>query len=70
VPRRKLGYYALPLLWRDRIVGWGNLSVKDDTLQSTFGYIGAHAPRGRAFRLALEQELDRFGRFLSRTPEP
>ena len=26
-PKRKLGYYALPLLWRDRVIGWGNLSV-------------------------------------------
>ena len=26
--KRKLGYYAMPLLWRDRVIGWGNLSVK------------------------------------------
>jgi uncharacterized protein len=31
-PKRKLGYYALPLLWRDRVVGWGNLSVVDGRL--------------------------------------
>src|SRR5665213_3375461 len=24
-PKRRLGYYALPLLWRDRVIGWGNL---------------------------------------------
>ena len=29
VAKRKLGYYALPLLWRDRVIGWGNLAVKD-----------------------------------------
>ena len=29
VPKRKLGYYALPLLWRDRVIGWANVSVKD-----------------------------------------
>ena len=28
VSQRKLGYLALPLLWRDRVVGWGNVSVK------------------------------------------
>src|SRR5256885_12596249 len=28
-PKRKLGYYAMPLLWRDRVIGWGNLSVQD-----------------------------------------
>ena len=24
-PKRKLGYYALPLLWHERVIGWGNL---------------------------------------------
>ena len=32
-PKRKLGYYALPLLWRDRVIGWANLSVKDGELR-------------------------------------
>ena len=27
--KRQLGYYALPLLWRDRVIGWGNISVKE-----------------------------------------
>ena len=35
-PKRKLGYYALPLLGRDRVIGWGNLSVKIDKLKSEF----------------------------------
>ena len=26
-PQRTRGYYALPLLWRDEVVGWGNLNV-------------------------------------------
>ena len=64
VSKRKLGYYALPLLWRDRVVGWGNLSVKDGTLQSAFGYIGARPPRERGFRPALEEELHRLAAFL------
>src|SRR6187402_1521286 len=29
VGKRKLGYYALPLLWRDRVIGWGNLSMQN-----------------------------------------
>src|SRR6266496_2815380 len=33
-PKRKLGYYAMPLLWRDRVIGWGNLSVKNGKLRS------------------------------------
>ncbi|MEO8526842.1 MAG: crosslink repair DNA glycosylase YcaQ family protein [Caldimonas sp.] len=31
-PKRTLGYYALPLLWGDRVVGWGNASVRDGRL--------------------------------------
>jgi len=36
-PKRKLGYYALPLLWRDRVVGWANVSARDGEMKATFG---------------------------------
>jgi uncharacterized protein YcaQ len=61
--KRMLGYYALPLLWRDRVIGWGNVSVKNATLQADLGYVGSQ-PRDRAFRRALEEELDRVRIFL------
>ena len=61
--RRKLGYYALPLLWRDRVIGWGNCSVEAGRLQSRIGYIGS-PPRGSGFRRSLEAELDRLRSFL------
>jgi len=61
--KRKLGYYALPLLWRDRVIGWGNVSVKAGTLHATFGYV-ASRPRERTFRQALDEELDRLRVFL------
>jgi uncharacterized protein YcaQ len=64
VPKRKLGYYALPLLWRDRVIGWGNVSVKDGRLQAEFGYVTSQPPRERAFRRALEEELARMRIFL------
>jgi uncharacterized protein YcaQ len=63
-PRRKLGYYALPLLWRDRVVGWGNLSVENGELRSRFGYVESHPPRDRAFKRELEAELERMRAFL------
>jgi uncharacterized protein len=65
VPKRKLGYYALPLLWRDRVIGWANLSVKDGSLQSQVGYVTTRAPRDRAFGRGLDEELDRLRVFLS-----
>src|SRR5882762_1139874 len=61
--KRKLGYYALPLLWRDRIIGWGNLSVKNGKLKSEFGYVES-PPRDRAFKRELEEELGRLLVFL------
>jgi uncharacterized protein YcaQ len=62
--KRKLGYYALPLLWRDRVIGWGNLAVKDGRLTSDVGYAGGKAPRARAFKHELEAELERMREFL------
>jgi uncharacterized protein len=66
-PKRKLGYYALPLVWRDRVVGWGNISVTDGELQSEFGYIESHPPHDRRFKRELEAELDRMRAFLGLT---
>lgn len=63
-PKRKLGYYALPLLWRDRVIGWGNLSVKNGELKSEFGYVESRPPRDRAFERELEAELNRMRAFL------
>lgn len=62
-PKRRLGYYALPLLWRDRVIGWGNLSVKNGRLESKLGHVGS-PPRDRAFKRELEAELDRMRAFL------
>ena len=62
--KRKLGYYALPLLWRDRVIGWGNLRVHKGTLKAEFGYAAGHAPRDRAFKGELEKELERMRVFL------
>jgi uncharacterized protein YcaQ len=63
-PKRKLGYYALPLLWRDRVIGWANVSVKNGQLKSEIGYEGS-PPRERAYRRELEAELDRMRAFLN-----
>ncbi len=64
VSRRKLGYYALPLLWREHVIGWANLFVKDSELQPEFGYVTSRPPRERAFQRELEAELDRMRLFL------
>jgi uncharacterized protein YcaQ len=63
-PKRKWGYYALPLLWRDRVIGWGNLSVTDGQLNSRFGYVSGQAPSDPVFTANLESELARIHVFL------
>jgi len=65
-PKRRLGYYALPLLWHGEVIGWGNVSAADGGLRATFGYVG-RAPRDREFRAGLETELERLRDFL-KTP--
>jgi uncharacterized protein YcaQ len=62
--RRTRGYYALPLLWRDRVIGWGNIAVKNGDLQADLGFISGRPPRERRFRHALESELERLRVFL------
>lgn len=63
-PKRKLGYYALPLLWRDRVVGWANVSAAGGRLAPTFGYVASDVPADPVFRRELDAELDRLARFL------
>ena len=63
VKKRKLGYYALPMLWRDRVVGWANLSVREGTLQHEIGFAGDH-PTAPGFTTELDAELDRVRAFL------
>jgi len=61
--RRVRGYYAQPMLWRDRVIGWGNLAVKDGKLIADFGYV-AKQPREAIFKRELESELERVRVFL------
>ena len=55
--KRVRGYYAMPLLWRDEVIGWGNLSVVDGRLQARLGYVGAAPPAGKDFQRALDADL-------------
>ena len=65
VSKRKLAYYALPMLWRDHIVGWGDLSIRNGALHAAFGYVAGKPPRDRGFKRALEAEVERVRSFLT-----
>lgn len=62
--KRVRGYYALPLLWRDRVVGWGNLAVREGGLVADLGYAAGASPDHPAFAPALQEELRRMAVFL------
>jgi uncharacterized protein YcaQ len=64
-PRRRLGYYALPILWRYGVPGWCNVTVVDGKLVSKPGYVAGHAPPELAFGRELEAELERMRIFLA-----
>jgi uncharacterized protein YcaQ len=55
--KRLRGHYALPLMWDDAVIGWGNLSMASGRLVPSFGYTRGSAPRSPAFRQALDAEL-------------
>jgi len=64
VAQRVRGYYALPLLWADRVLGWANLTRSGNELAVELGF-AASRPREREFRLQLEAELERIRVFLN-----
>jgi hypothetical protein len=59
-----LGYYALPMLWGSRLVGWGNVSVRDGRLVTSFGALPGHDLNDAALQAALDDELQRLHGFL------
>ncbi len=65
--KRRLGYYAMPLLWMDRVIGWVNCTRSADRLQVEPGFV-AGKPKERDFRQAFDQEVARMERFLSPRP--
>ncbi len=60
IAKRVRGYYALPLLWRDQIIGWANVDARGPT----FGYVTGSPPTEPAFARELEVEVTRLRMFL------
>jgi uncharacterized protein YcaQ len=61
--KRVRGYYAMPMLWRDRMVGWANAGVQNGTLHVNAGFI-TRRPGGPEFRREFEGEIVRLKNFL------
>lgn len=61
--RRRMGHYAMPVLWRDQVLGWANLKVVNGRLQHELGFAGSR-PRDQAFARALDEALHHMQEFL------
>ncbi|MGJ8640716.1 MAG: DNA glycosylase AlkZ-like family protein [Opitutaceae bacterium] len=61
--KRKLGYYAMPVLWKDAIIGWANATVQEGRLVVDFGYINER-PDEPDYQVAAELEVVRLSKFL------
>lgn len=63
IEKRVRGYYAMPLVWRDAVIGWVNASVEKGKLDVDVGF-EKKKPRDRDFKRELDIEIDRFRTFL------
>ena len=66
--KRKLGYYALPMLWRDRIIGWANIATEAGrvTIETRFAAKKPTRAEATGFKRALEDEVECVRIFLAR----
>ena len=63
--KRKLGYYALPLLWRAEVIGWVNASRHSSELTIDAGFVSGKRPLEKSFSSQFEAESERLRQFLS-----
>ncbi len=61
---RVRGYYALPVLWRDRVVGWANAEARGGAVEVSLGF-AAGRPRERGFARAVAAEVAALRDFLA-----
>ena len=62
--KRIRGYYALPLLWHDKMIGWANARVARGVLDVQLGYV-EREPASREFQRELEAEIARLEAFIA-----
>jgi uncharacterized protein YcaQ len=61
--KRLRGYYAMPILWRDQIIGWSNIAVRKGNLVMGNGYIDGK-PQDPRYESELKKELLNIENFL------
>jgi len=55
--KRTMGYYAMPLLWNDAVIGWVNATTSEGRLIVEPGFHSANPSRSREFAKAWKREV-------------
>ncbi len=61
--KRVRGYYAMPLMWGEEVIGWANLDNKKGELSVEIGFVEKR-PDSQSFESELETEIERMRYFL------
>lgn len=61
--KRIRGYYAMPLLWGDSVIGWANAKMSKNALSFDLGFVDKR-PRDSEFRRELDAEIARMEAFI------
>ena len=56
------GYYAMPLLWGEQVIGWANINVREGKMETDIGFVGKR-PKDKKFHEELDVEIERIRRF-------
>lgn len=71
--KRRLGYYAMPLLWDTltdaQVIGWVNVACPDGKRFAVEDGYATKRPTGAAYRAAFDAEVARLAAFLARDAE-
>ena len=64
--KRLRGYYALPVLWCDDVIGWVNVTrITDGSYNFDFGF-AKKIKQPAQFKIEMEREVERMRKFLQR----
>jgi hypothetical protein len=61
--KRQFGYYALPMFWGDRAIGWVNCEIEDGKL-TVERQFAMRPLRGKRFEASFDREVSRLERML------
>lgn len=62
--KRIRGYYAMPVLWNEDIIGWANIKKENQKLKVDLGFVNGK-PNSKELDRALDEEIENLTSFLA-----